>query len=700
MAITINGATGFSGIPIDGRDLAVDGPKLDTIETSATADQTDAEIKTAIEAATSIALGGSPTTTTQSALDNSTKISTTAYADAAVSAAIDAAPDALNTLNELAAALGDDANYAATTTTAIGTKLSKVGGAMTGPITTTSTFDGRSVSADGTKLDTIETSATADQTDAEIRTAVESATDSNVFTDADHSKLDAIEALATADQTNAEIKIAYEANDDTNEFSNTEQSKLAGIEVAATADQTDAEIRTAVDTATDSNVFTDADQTKLAGIEASATIDQTDAEIRAAVDAATDSNVFTDADNTKLDAIAASANNYTHPANHAISVITGLQSALDDKIDDSQVLTDVPSGAVFTDTTYTVGDGSLSEVSFTTVDNAKLDGIAASANNYSHPANHAISVTTGLQSALNSKAPLASPALTGAPTAPTAAANTNTTQVATTAYVQAEITDLIGGAPGTLNDLNELAAAINDDASYASTLTTALGTKVAKTSNQALSTAADAMTISGHTITLNRGDGTTDAVTVPDNNTDTDTWRSISNSVSSTSTTISASSAAVKAAYDRSWPDTDTNTTYSAGTGMSLSGTTFNCNINTPSEVGLSNLSSNGNNLSGDFTATGNITAYSDISLKSNIETIPNALDKVNSIRGVTFDMYGERATGVIAQELEYVLPEAVFDNDDGMKSVAYGNMAGLLIEAIKAQQVQIDELKALVGGA
>jgi len=78
---------------------------------------------------------------------------------------------------------------------------------------------------------------------------------------------------------------------------------------------------------------------------------------------------------------------------------------------------------------------------------------------------------------LNGKAPNFSPALTGTPTAPTAAANTNTTQVATTAYVQTELTDLIGGAPGALDTLNELATAIGDDASYASTITTALGLK-------------------------------------------------------------------------------------------------------------------------------------------------------------------------------------------------------------------------------
>jgi hypothetical protein len=70
--VDVTGNLAVSGT-VDGRDVATDGTKLDGIEASATADQTDAEIKTAVEAATNIALGGSPTTTTQSAADNSTK---------------------------------------------------------------------------------------------------------------------------------------------------------------------------------------------------------------------------------------------------------------------------------------------------------------------------------------------------------------------------------------------------------------------------------------------------------------------------------------------------------------------------------------------------------------------------------------------------------------------------------------------------
>ena len=68
---------------------------------------------------------------------------------------------------------------------------------------------------------------------------------------------------------------------------------------------------------------------------------------------------------------------YTHPANHAISVITGLQSALDAKVDDSQVLTNVPANAVFTDTntTYSIQDGELSQNNFTDADHTKLNNI-------------------------------------------------------------------------------------------------------------------------------------------------------------------------------------------------------------------------------------------------------------------------------------------------------------------------------------
>ena len=83
-------------------------------------------------------LASGVTATTQSAADSSTKIATTAYTDAAITALIGGAPSALNDLNELAAAIADDANYSTTLTTALATKLPLAGGAMTGAITTNS----------------------------------------------------------------------------------------------------------------------------------------------------------------------------------------------------------------------------------------------------------------------------------------------------------------------------------------------------------------------------------------------------------------------------------------------------------------------------------------------------------------------------------------------------------------------------------
>ena len=97
----------------------------------------------------------------------------------------------------------------------------------------------------------------------------------------------------------------------------------------------------------------------------------------------------------------------------------------------------------------------------------------------------------------------------------------------------------------------------------------------------------------------------------------------------------------------------------------------------------------------GSVVASGNVTAYSDERLKSNIETIDNALDKVNALRGVTFTKDGERGLGVIAQEVEKVLPEVVLDGE--YKSVAYGNIVGVLIEAVKEQNAKIERLEGLI---
>jgi hypothetical protein len=93
----------------------------------------------------------------------------------------------------------------------------------------------------------------------------------------------------------------------------------------------------------------------------------------------------------------------------------------------------------------------------------------------------------------------------------------------------------------------------------------------------------------------------------------------------------------------------------------------------------------------GDILASGNITAYSDRRLKSDIERIEGALDKVCALGGYTFTMNDKRSTGLIAQEVKEVLPEAVHGSEETHYSLAYGNVIGLIVEAIK-------ELKEKVG--
>ena len=246
--------------------------------------------------------------------------------------------------------------------------------------------------AEISKLAGIEAGATADQTDAEIKTAYENNSNTNAFTDAEQSKLSGIEAGATADQSASEIKTAYESNSDTNVFDDAAVSKLSGIEAGATADQTAAEIKTAYESNADTNEFSDAEQTKLAGIatgaqvnvatnlsytastrtvasstgtdaviseavasgdsglitgsdkakldgiEAGATADQSASEIKTAYESNSDTNVFNDAAESKLSGIEANATQDQTAAEilTAIKTVDGSGSGLDADLLDGQ----------------------------------------------------------------------------------------------------------------------------------------------------------------------------------------------------------------------------------------------------------------------------------------------------------------------------------------------------------------------------
>jgi len=225
---TALGATGniTVGGTVDGRDVAADGTKLDGVE--ALADVTDVTNVTAAGALMDseltdiasikalnqgVATTDSPTFVTI----NATTVNATTFdmtnlevtnikaKDGTASASI---ADTTGVMTVASAVLTTaDINGGTVDGAVVGGATPAAGTftalSATGNITVTGTVDGRDIATDGAKLDAIEASATADQTDAEIRTAVEAATDSNVFTDADHTKLNAIEALAdVTDVTN------------------------------------------------------------------------------------------------------------------------------------------------------------------------------------------------------------------------------------------------------------------------------------------------------------------------------------------------------------------------------------------------------------------------------------------------------------------------------------------------------------------
>jgi len=198
---------------------------------------------------------------------------------------------------------------------------------------------------------------------------------------------------------------------------------------------------------------------------------------------------------------------------HVIANVDGLQAALDVKASlASPGLTGTPTAPTAASSTNTVqiattafvqqaivdfGPGDMLKSSYDADNDGKVDaaevadaapwaGITGKPTSFT-PASHShpVSQVTGLQAALNAKAALASPVLTGTPTAPTAASGTNTTQLATTAFVAVAIGALIDAAPGAMDTLNELAAALGDDPNFATTVTNALAGKLATASNLA-----------------------------------------------------------------------------------------------------------------------------------------------------------------------------------------------------------------------
>ena len=368
---------------------------------------------------------------------------------AAVAALVDSAPGTLDTLNELAAAINDDANAFTTLQTAINTVQADV--------------DQNESDADAAIA---AVQADVDQNEANADAAIAA-----VQADVDQNESDADAAIA-----------AVQADVDQNET----DSDAADAALSARLDVLEADPTTA---------------TAVAAVQADVDQNEADADAAIALKADIASPTFT---GTPAAPTASAGTNTTQLATTAFvsaaiaALVDGAPGALDTLNELAAALADDASFS----TTIT---NSIAAVQ-ADVDQNEVDGDAADSALSGRLDTLEADPTTA--SAVALKANIASPALTGTPTAPTAAADTNTTQIATTAYVQTEISDLIGDAPVGLNTLGELADALNDDINGLSNVTTLVNANESHIDNVATLTgvAKDSVnlgTFTGSTITDN-----------------------------------------------------------------------------------------------------------------------------------------------------------------------------------------------------
>jgi hypothetical protein len=460
-------------------------------------------------------------------------------------------------------------------------------------------------------------------------------------------------------------------------------------------------------------------------------------------------------DGTKLDGIAASANNYVHP-NHSgevTSTADGATVVADNIIDEANLkVSNSPTNgyaltaqsgntggltwAATADTTYSVGDGGLTEINFTSADNTKLDGIATGATNFTSA--NAISAVTGSNLDMGSNNVTTTGKMLFAnmysqtgdlPSASTyhgMFAHVHGTGLAYYAHggnwiSLAKTSELasVGDGGLTTNDFTDAdhsklngieASADVTDVTNVTAAGALMDSEVTNLAQVKAFSSSDYATAAQGTLATNalpKSGGTMTGVITADAGIDIDNIN-----IDGTTIGLSSGNLTLDVAGEINIDAGGGNITIlDDGTGIAYLANSAS-NFVIQSAVSDKDLLFKGNDggstitaLTLDMSAAGaatfnnDVTAFSDERLKSNITTIPDALSKVSEMRGVHYvrNETGKDSSGVIAQELQKIAPELVLTADDemGTMSVNYGNITGYLIEAIKELKAEIEELKA-----